>query len=107
VRGFGPLSFEHRRDFLDDAIGISHHVVIPKAQNQVSHRLKNARATSVSFRCHRMLPAIELNDQMSVGTKEIDDKAVDGKLPAKFPSVKPSIPQTKPQYTLGVRLIAS
>jgi len=56
------LSFEHRRDFPDDAIGISHHVVIPKAQNQVSHRLKNACATGVSFCLHRMLPAIELNN---------------------------------------------
>ena len=101
------MSFQRSNDFFQDTVDVSHHVVIPKAQNQVSHRLKNARATSVSFCSNCMLPAIELNDEMCIGTEEIDDKTVDGKLPSKFPSAKTTIAKTKPQHAFGVRLIAA
>jgi hypothetical protein len=54
-----------------------------------------------------VLTAIELNDQMSVGAKEIDNKAIDGELPSKFPSAKTAVAQAQPQHALCIRLIAA
>jgi len=53
-----------------------------------------------------VLPAIEFNDQVCIGAKEIDNKSVDRKLSSKFPPCETAITQAKPKYALSVRLIA-
>ncbi len=61
----------------------------------------------VGFRPNCMLTAIQFDNQMSIGAKEIDDEAVDGKLPPEFPAAKAAITQTKPKQSFGVSLIAA
>jgi hypothetical protein len=90
------MTFQRGVDFFEDAVDIPHHVVVPKAQDEIAHRLQNFRSLRVTSCAHSMLAAIEFDDEMSVGAKEIDDKAVDGELSSEFPSTKAAITQTKP-----------
>jgi len=101
------MSFERCRNVLDYAIDVSHHIIVPIAKDEVAHCCQNLRSLRVGLCLHSMLPAIELNNQMSVSAKEIDDKAVEGELSPEFPSGEAAIAQTKPQLTFGVRLIAA
>jgi hypothetical protein len=54
-----------------------------------------------------MLAAIQLDNEMRVSTKEVDDISVDRELPPKFPAIQAAITQTKPQYSFRVGLIAA
>src|ERR1700675_5050681 len=54
-----------------------------------------------------MLSAVELDDQMSVCTKEVDNKALDRKLSSEFPATQAAITQAKPQRPLRVSLVAT
>ncbi|MGA8497241.1 MAG: hypothetical protein WB764_17275, partial [Xanthobacteraceae bacterium] len=54
-----------------------------------------------------MLTAIQLDNEVRVGAKEIDNKAIDWELSSKFPAAEPGITQTKPQHSFRIRLIAA
>src|SRR5580700_2928085 len=54
-----------------------------------------------------MLPAVELDDQMSVCAKEVDSKSVDRKLSSKFPAAEPAVTEAKPQRPLRMSLVAT
>jgi len=54
-----------------------------------------------------MLATVEFDDEMRVGTKEIDDITIDRKLSSEFPPEKPAVAETKPQQPLRIRLIAA
>jgi len=43
-----------------------------------------------------VLSAIDFDDQLSIGTKEIHDEAIDRYLPFELSSIKSAIPQAKP-----------
>jgi hypothetical protein len=49
-----------------------------------------------------MLPAINFDDEFSVGAYEIDDVSVDRDLSLQFPTRKAAIEQAEPQQALGV-----
>src|SRR5580700_1277093 len=54
-----------------------------------------------------MLSAVELDDQMSVCTKEVDNKSVDRKLSSEFPAAHAAVTEAKPQRPLRVSLVAT
>src|ERR1700734_1483271 len=54
-----------------------------------------------------MLPAVELDDQMSICAEEVDNKSVDRKLSSEFPAGKSAITQAKPQRPLRMSLVAT
>jgi hypothetical protein len=107
VRGLGPMSLQHCNNVFNHTINIGHDVVIPVAENKVSHRFEYFCSLCVGLRLHGMLPAVEFNDQMRIGAAEVDDEAIDRKLPSEFPTAETAVAQPKPQQTLGVCLIAA
>jgi hypothetical protein len=54
-----------------------------------------------------MLATIKFHDELGVRAEEIDDEAIDRRLALEFPSGQTAIAQSKPQQTLGIRLIAA
>jgi hypothetical protein len=54
-----------------------------------------------------VLTAVELNDQMRISTKKIDDVAGDGHLAFEFQSLKSAIANAEPQGTFCIRGIAA
>jgi hypothetical protein len=68
-----------------------HDVVIPVAEDKVSHRFESLCPLCVRSRLHGMLSAIEFNDQMRIGAAEIDDEAVDRKLPSELPTIETAV----------------
>jgi len=74
-----------------NTVDIFHHIIVPKTDNQIPHRLQNLRSLKVGSYSDRVLSTVKLDDQLSVGTKEIDDKPVDWKLPSEFPAVEAAI----------------
>ena len=61
----------------------------------------------IRLRSNGMLTAIQLDDEVSIGAKEVDNKTVDWKLPSEFPARQPAITQAKPQYSFRIRLTAA
>jgi hypothetical protein len=61
----------------------------------------------VSLCSNGVLAAIQLDDEVSIGAKEVDDKTVDGELSSELPAGKPAVTQTKPQRSFRIRLIAA
>jgi hypothetical protein len=84
-----------------------HDIVIPVTQSHVTHGFQDFCSLRISVCSNGMLTAIQLDGEMSVGTKEVDDITVDRKLPPKFPTIQATVAQTEPQYSLGVGLIAA
>jgi hypothetical protein len=103
----GPLLIDRAQDHLQHAIRVSHHVVIPESQNEVTHGFEHVRSVCVAFSILIMLSAIDFHDELPVGTEEVDDKSVDRYLSLEFPSPKPAITQAKPQHALGISLFAT
>jgi len=73
------------------------HLIVPKSQHQISHRLQNLRP--IRFVNARMLPAVHLNDETSVGAEEIHDmylfevkKPEESKYPWDYYKLRATIP---------------
>jgi hypothetical protein len=107
VRGFGTMSFQRCRNVFDYPIDVFHHVVVPITKNQVTHCFENPCSLSVGLCLNRVLAAVDFHNQASIGTKEIDDEAINGKLSPKFPPAKTAIPQAKPKRALRISLVAT
>jgi len=98
---------ERAQDCFQYAINVSHDIVVPESENEITHRFERTRPVGISLFVLFMLPAIDFDDQLSVGAKEINDEAIDRYLSLEFPSIEPAIAQAKPQHALGVGLIAT
>jgi hypothetical protein len=81
--------------------------VIPKSQNEVTHRLQYTRSIGIAISVLIMLTAIDFYNELSVGAKKVDYKSIDRHLSLEFRAAKSTIPQTEPKHTLGIRLIAT
>jgi hypothetical protein len=53
-----------------------------------------------------MLPAIDLNDNVRIDTRKVDDIFSNRKLPPEFKPAEAAIPQAQPQFSFSVGLIA-
>jgi hypothetical protein len=94
-------------DIFKHTIDVLHHVIVPITEHQVAHRFQNPCSSGVGYRANGVLSAIELDDQMSVRAKEVDNKSVDRKLSSKFPVAQAAITEAKPQPPLRVGLVAT
>src|SRR5262245_60769991 len=83
VRGFGYWQ-TRAQDRLEYAIRILDHLIVPEAQNKITHRFQGGGSGVVSFSTLVVLPAIDLDDELAFGAQEIDDVVVDGDLSFEF-----------------------
>jgi error-prone DNA polymerase len=102
-RGENLLAFRQRAQRLtqnqQDSFHIPQHVVVPESEDAVAPRLEPGAANSTVI---GMLPAIDLDDQRSLRTEEIDDIGTDRLLPAQAESVDLLSPHLEPQSRLGI-----
>lgn len=75
--GFGRESFG---DPLENAVRIAQDVVVPEAQDAVAFGFEEAGAFGVVFRSARMLPAIDLDNELGGVGAEIDSVAAERSL---------------------------
>ena len=101
------MLFERAQNFLEQAVDVLHHVVVPKSQDQVSHRSQNSGSICVFRSASCMLSAIKLDDETRLGTTKIRDVTINGNLSLEFQAAQSPIAQVKPKHTLGIRLIAA
>ena len=94
-------------DIFKHTIDVLHHVIVPITQHQEAHRFQNLCSLRISFRSNAVLTTIQFDDEMGVGAKEVDNKAVDWELSFELPAAQAAITQTKPQHSFHIRLIAA
>jgi len=82
--------FDRAQDRFEHAIRILQHVVVPESQNDIAHCFLDLSSLGITFLTFIVLPAIELNDELSISTNEVDNEPVDRHLPFEFPSIEPS-----------------
>lgn len=99
-----PQFAEQRRD---DSVGIAENLVIPEADDREPLVLEPRRARGVGPGAKSVLSAVELDNEATLETDEIDDIASDGRLAAKPTAVELPPAQARPQPALGLgRLFA-
>jgi hypothetical protein len=103
--GRQPLQF--LSDSCEHAVTIRHHVAVPKPQHAQSEPLQSVGPFAVvrSLTRDRVLPAVELDDQVRAAAKEIDDVSTDPMLPPKLPSGESVSTELSPQQRFGVGLV--
>ena len=77
-----------RNDHFQDAVSIAQDIGIPEAEDPVAFRFKPPITLDVAF-ILRVLPAIDLDDQMPIVTNKINNEASDRCLPAKAKTIQP------------------
>jgi hypothetical protein len=107
VRGLQSLPIEHAQYLLEHAFSVAQHVVVPRSQDEITHRFEDAGPISIAFAILIVLSTINLQDQFCVRAAEIDYETVDRYLSLEFPAIKPTVAQAKPERSLGIGLIAT
>src|SRR5262245_29122013 len=105
VRGFGRLLTERVQNLFEYALRVSHDVVVPKPEHEISHRFQSSRPLFILRRALRMLAAIKLNDHLRISTNKVDDKPIDRNLSFEFPARESATAQTEPDSSLCIRLL--
>jgi len=85
------LLIDRAQDFFEHTVHIPHHIVIPESKYEVTHRLQDSGSNRITFSVVIVLTTVKLNDQFGVSAEEIDDKAIDRRLPLEFPSRQAAI----------------
>src|SRR5262245_19261504 len=91
VRGFRSMMIDSAQNFFEHAVHILHHVVIPESKHEVTHRLQDSGSIRITFPVVVVLTAVKLHDQFGIHAEEIDDKAIDRRLPLEFPAGQAAI----------------
>jgi hypothetical protein len=89
---------KHRIELLQD-------LVVPEAQDAVAARIQQFGARIVKFSHRRMLPAVNLDDELFLQTNKIHDIRRNRILAPELESTEFTGPQTPPKFPLGVGLI--
>jgi hypothetical protein len=79
------------QNLFEHTVHIPHHVVIPESKHEVTHRLQDSGSIRITFSVVIVLTTVKLHDQFGVRAEEIDDKAIDRRLPLEFPSGQAAI----------------
>src|SRR5438105_12481071 len=87
-------------------IGVLQHVLIPEPYDDKAQSFQMGAPLGISRRVLRMLPAIDLDDELRIDTDEIGNVSFDRHLPAKLPAVELSVAQMPPQAAFGRRLLS-
>jgi hypothetical protein len=85
---------------MQNALGIGEDVIVPEAEHAIAALLEPARARLTLI---RMLSAIDLNDELRLGAKEIDDIRPNRVLATEAETFELLSPQTRPQPDLRIR----
>ena len=105
MRGFGRLLTEHVQNLFKHALDVSHDVVVPKPEHEISHSFQSLCPLFVLRHAIRMLTTIKLNDHLCIGTNKISNEAIDRHLSLEFPARESAIAQTEPEDPLCIRLM--
>jgi hypothetical protein len=107
VRGFGRLLVERVQNLFEHAVRISHHVIVPKPEDEIPACFQISRSVCILLNTVGMLPAINLHNEPCVRAAKIYDEAIERHLPAKLPSAEPALAQAEPQDSLCIRLLSA
>jgi hypothetical protein len=83
--------------FFKHSICLLQYFIIPEANNPIPFRLKKSCSIGIACRLFRMLPAIQLNNQLLFETDEINDVWWNRVLPPKLESAEVAVLQLQPQ----------
>jgi hypothetical protein len=101
------MMIDGAQNFFEHTVHIPHHVVIPESKREVTHRLQDSASIRITFSVVIVLTAVKFHDQFGIRTEEVDDKAIDRRLPLELPSGQAAITESKPQQTLCIRLMVA
>jgi len=79
------------QNLFEHTVHILHHVAIPESKHEVTHRLQDFGSIRITFSVVVVLTAVKLHDQFGIRTEEIDDKAINRRLPLELPSGQAAI----------------
>ena len=82
---------DRAQNLFEHTVHILHHVVIPNSKHKVTHRLQDSGSIPITFSVGVVLTTIELHDQFGIRAEEIDDKAIDRRLPLELASLQSPI----------------
>ena len=85
------MMIDGAQNFFEHTVHIPHHVVIPESKHEVTHRLQDSGSVRITFSVMIVLTTVKLHDQFGVRTEEIDDKAIDRRLPLELPAGQAAI----------------
>ena len=100
------MGAERSEELREHTLGIRQHVVVPEADHAPALRSEIVVSLPVALRfC--MLPAIDLDDDLSVDAGEVRNIWRDRMLATETPSAELVVAQACPQSTFGIRHVAS
>jgi len=85
------MMIDSAQDFFEHTVHIPHHAVIPESKHEVTHRLQDSGSIRITFFVAIVLTTVKLHDQFAIRAEEIDDKAIDRRLPLELPSCQAAI----------------
>ena len=85
------MMIDGAQNFFEHTVHIPHHVVIPESKYEVTHRLQDSGSVRITFSVMIVLTTVKLHDQFGVRTEEIDDKAINRRLPLELPAGQAAI----------------
>ena len=97
----GKLLLERTPDDIQHGIRPKQYIVIPEPQDAISSSLKPARTLQIVLDLLKVLPTVQLNDQSTLETTEINNKTFNTMLPTK-PITKLATTKAIPQPDLGI-----
>ena len=89
MRGIGSIKYV--QNGFQNPIDVFVHLIIPKSQHQISHRLQDSRP--IRFISARVLPSINFYYEMSIVAEEIYDISIDRHLSPELQAMEPSVAQ--------------
>ena len=84
------------QDCEHDALSVAEYFVVPKANDSITALLKPPCASPVPHVLFTVLPAVDFNDELGFGAKEVDDVWTDRLLAAKARSLELLAAQARP-----------
>jgi len=95
----GGSSAERFKNHLEHPLGIGQHVVVPETDDTITPRRQPTRARVAVI---RVLPAIDLDDELRLGAEEVGDIGAERMLTAEAETFELFSPQARPLANFGV-----
>ena len=100
MRGCTCHSFQYH---LKHRFSMFENLIVPEAQHAITQCFESLRSPCIQLNLFRVLPTIQLDYQLRIGTYKVDDVTIYFMLPAKLPTAKLSAAQVTPQQLLCIR----
>ena len=100
VRGRGQLLEKQRQN----TVRIRKNIIVPEANDPIALPFEPGRSFRV-IEVVSVLPAIDFDDESSLGTQEVHDVGADWHLPFELESEKSAIAQARPESTFCIGLV--